>query len=135
MTAVPAVTATLEQLLAGQDLGEAGAAALMHTLTDAQLSPAVAAALLVALRVKGETADELRGLATAMRALALRFELGHEDVAHVDKMVDIERRVLEPRIGEGPGRPVGRGVRLCEGDAECVFDDGAEADALFAEEA
>jgi anthranilate phosphoribosyltransferase len=76
MTAVPAVTATLEQLLAGQDLGEAGAAALMHTLTDAQLSPAVAAALLVALRVKGETPAELRGLATAMRELALRFDLG-----------------------------------------------------------
>lgn len=30
----------------------------------------------MALRIKGETADELRGLATAMRALALRFELG-----------------------------------------------------------
>ncbi len=48
----------------------------MHTLTDEQLPPAVAAALLVALRIKGETATELRGLATAMRALACRFESG-----------------------------------------------------------
>ncbi len=70
------VTATLEQLLAGQDLSEAQAAELMHTLTDEQLPPAVAAALLVALRIKGETAAELRGLATAMRGLARRFDSG-----------------------------------------------------------
>ena len=76
MTAAQTVTATLEQLLAGQDLSEVQAAALMHTLTDEQTPPAVAAALLVALRIKGETAEELRGLATTMRALAHRFELG-----------------------------------------------------------
>lgn len=76
MTAVQTVTATLEQLLAGQDLSEAQAAELMHTLTDEQLPPAVAAALLVALRIKGETAAELRGLATAMRGLASRFDSG-----------------------------------------------------------
>ncbi len=70
------VTATLEKLLAGQDLSEAEAAGLMRTLADEQLSPAVAAALLVALRIKGETATELRGLATAMRGLACRFDLG-----------------------------------------------------------
>ena len=76
MSAAQTVTATLEQLLAGQDLSEAEAAALMHALTDEQLPPAVAAALLVALRIKGETAAELRGLATAMRELACHFELG-----------------------------------------------------------
>lgn len=76
MTAAQTVTATLEQLLAGQDLGEAQAAALMHVLADEQTPPAVAAALLVALRIKGETAAELRGLATTMRALARRFDPG-----------------------------------------------------------
>ncbi len=83
MSPVQAVTATLEQLLAGQDLSEAEAALLMHTLTDEQLPPAVAAALLVALRIKGETAAELRGLATAMRELACRFELGSAVAADV----------------------------------------------------
>lgn len=76
MTAVQTVNTTLEQLLAGQNLSEAVAAELMHALTDEQLPPAVAAALLVALRIKGETAAELRGMATAMRALARRFEPG-----------------------------------------------------------
>ncbi len=69
------LTAILEQLLARIDLCEADAAALMRALTDESLPPAMAAALLVALRSKGETAAEVRGFATAMRALARRFEL------------------------------------------------------------
>ena len=69
------LTALLEQLLARKDLAEADAAALMRALTDESLPPAMAAALLVTLRAKGETAAEVRGFATAMRALARRFEL------------------------------------------------------------
>ena len=68
-------TTTLEQLLARIDLSEADAGDLLRTLTDETLSPAVAAALLVALRAKGETAAEVRGFATAMRALSRRFDL------------------------------------------------------------
>ncbi|MGB5580349.1 MAG: anthranilate phosphoribosyltransferase, partial [Woeseia sp.] len=69
------LTATLEQLLARTDLSEADAAALMRALTDESLPPAMAAALLVTLRAKGETAAEVRGFATAMRALARPVEL------------------------------------------------------------
>ncbi len=69
------LTAILEQLLARIDLSEADAAALMRALTDENLSPAMAAALLVTLRAKGETAAEVRGFATAMRALGRRVEL------------------------------------------------------------
>ena len=70
-----ALTATLEHLLARIDLSEADAGALLRTLTDENLSPALTAALLVALRAKGETAAEVRGFATAMRGLARRFDL------------------------------------------------------------
>jgi anthranilate phosphoribosyltransferase len=66
---------TLERLLARIDLSEADAAALMRALTDENVSPAMSAALLVTLRAKGETAAEVRGFATAMRALARRFEV------------------------------------------------------------
>ena len=69
------LTAILEQLLARIDMSEADAAALMRALTDENLPPAMAAALLVTLRAKGETAAEVRGFATAMRTLARRFEL------------------------------------------------------------
>ena len=62
---------TLNRLLENEDLAEAEAADLMRLLTDEALPQAMSAALLIALRVKGETADEVRGFATAMRELAL----------------------------------------------------------------
>lgn len=65
----------LEQLLAGDDLSESQAADLMRALTDHEMAPAMSAALLVALRAKGETAAEVRGFAKAMRGLARPFEL------------------------------------------------------------
>ncbi len=68
MSAEPKII--LEQLLNRQDLSESAAAALMRTLTDTELSPVMAGALLIALRAKGETADEVRGFARAMRELA-----------------------------------------------------------------
>jgi anthranilate phosphoribosyltransferase len=60
----------LEQLLERRDLSEAQAAALLRQLTAADLAPAMAGALLCALRAKGVRADEVRGFAGAMRALA-----------------------------------------------------------------
>lgn len=63
---------TLEQLLERRDLTEPQAAALLVALTDPQLAPAVAGAVLAALRSKGVTADEVRGFAGAMRTLARR---------------------------------------------------------------
>ena len=62
----------MEQLLTGRDLSEVSAAALLRLLTTADLAPAMAGALLSALRAKGVTADEVRGFAGAMRALALK---------------------------------------------------------------
>jgi anthranilate phosphoribosyltransferase len=66
---------TLEHLLQGRDLSEAEAAELLRTLTTVDLPPAMAGALLAALRTKGVTADEVRGFAGAMRALALKPKL------------------------------------------------------------
>jgi anthranilate phosphoribosyltransferase len=63
---------TLEHLLSGRSLAEDEAAELLRALTRDDLAPALAGALLAALRSKGVTADELRGFARAMRALARR---------------------------------------------------------------
>jgi anthranilate phosphoribosyltransferase len=62
----------LEQLLARQNMSEAEAAALLRQLTAPDQPPAMAGALLTALRAKGVTADEVRGFAAAMRALAIK---------------------------------------------------------------
>src|SRR4249920_4082558 len=65
-----ALRSTLEQLLQRQDLSEAEAGELLRELTLPDLAPPMAGALLAALRAKGVTADEVRGFARAMRALA-----------------------------------------------------------------
>jgi len=69
------LSALLERLLAGRHLDEEEAAQLLAALTTADLAPALAGALLVALRAKGVTATELRGFARSMRALARRPQI------------------------------------------------------------
>ncbi len=63
--------ALLEKLLGGTALTEDEAHALMHELAGGEMQPALAGAFLAALRAKGESADEIRGFATAMRELSL----------------------------------------------------------------
>lgn len=65
----------LDGLLDGQSLAEAQAYNLMHKLAEGELPVALAGALLAGLRAKGETADEIRGFATAMRELAVKPEI------------------------------------------------------------
>ena len=65
----------LEKLLDGQSLAPDQASSLMKMLADESMAPVRAGALLAALRAKGETADEIRGFATAMRELARKPEL------------------------------------------------------------
>ena len=62
----------LDRLLGRQNLTEREAGELLTALTVPEVQPVVAGAVLVALRAKGVTAGELRGLASAMRALARR---------------------------------------------------------------
>jgi len=64
-------SALLDRLLDGEALGERQAYDLMHKLAEGELPSALAGALLAGLRAKGETADEIRGFATAMRELAV----------------------------------------------------------------
>lgn len=65
----------LDTLLNGESLAENQAYDLMHKLAEGELPDALAGALLAGLRAKGETAEELRGLATAMRELAVHPEI------------------------------------------------------------
>jgi anthranilate phosphoribosyltransferase len=62
----------LEHLLERRSLREDQAGTLLRMLTAPDLAPAVAGALLAALRAKGVTAEEVRGFAGAMRALAIK---------------------------------------------------------------
>ncbi len=66
---------TLEAVVSGQDLTEAQSAQIMVWMTEADVPAAVKGAFLAALRVKGETADELRGFAMAMRDAARTLDV------------------------------------------------------------
>jgi anthranilate phosphoribosyltransferase len=65
----------LEHLLQRRDLSETEAAALLAQLASPEFPAVMSGALLAALRAKGETADEVRGFARAMRALARKTNL------------------------------------------------------------
>ncbi len=61
------VQTAIARLLDGHDLGRAEAREAMSSVMDGEATPAQIAGLLVALRAKGEAADEIAGFADAMR--------------------------------------------------------------------
>src|SRR5438270_9830776 len=81
MTAGPdLLTRAIDTLAGGQDLGLEDAAAVLREIMAGNASEIQIAAFLIALRTKGETVDELAGLAQAMRAMAARVDVGRDDL-------------------------------------------------------
>ena len=65
----------LEHLLTGQDLSHTDMLAVMQQVMGGELTPAQIAGLVIALRVKGESVDEITAAATVMRALSTKVEI------------------------------------------------------------
>jgi anthranilate phosphoribosyltransferase len=65
----------LEQVLAGRDLAHADMLAVMQQVVSGELTPAQIAGLVIALRVKGESVDEITAAATVMRQLSTKVEI------------------------------------------------------------
>jgi anthranilate phosphoribosyltransferase len=72
----------LAKLVVMQDLTRDEANAAMRSLVDGEATPSQIAAFAVALRMKGETAEEIAGLAEVMRSAATRVDAG-------DNVVDV----------------------------------------------
>jgi anthranilate phosphoribosyltransferase len=87
----PVLTQAIESLSTGRDLSSDEAAAVLHEVMSGEASEVEIAGFLVALRTKGETVDELAGLARTMRALATPVDAGRDD--------------LLDTAGTGGGRP------------------------------
>ena len=60
----------------GEELAEETAATVLREVMKGRSSPEETAGLLIALRTRGETADEIAGLARTMRELATKVEVG-----------------------------------------------------------
>ena len=71
---------TLARLLDGHDLSRAEAREAMNSIMNGEASPALIGGFLVALRLKGETADEIAGCAEAMREHVLSVTPQREDL-------------------------------------------------------
>src|SRR5205814_2094930 len=69
---------SIARLMRGEDLSRADAGFLLEALLDPEATDGQIAATLIALKIKGETVDELAGLAEAMRNRASRIASNHE---------------------------------------------------------
>jgi anthranilate phosphoribosyltransferase len=88
----PFITAALDAVASGEDLSRERAAEVMARIMAGEVSETQIAGLLIALRTKGETVDELAGLAGTMRELATPVS------------VTVDRSELLDTAGTGGGR-------------------------------
>ncbi len=65
----------INNLVSGHSLSMDEAASVMREVMDGEATPAQLGAFLTALRIKGETPEEIAGMATIMREKALRVEV------------------------------------------------------------
>jgi anthranilate phosphoribosyltransferase len=74
------LTAAIDALASRHDLSADETAAVLNEVMHGEASEAQIAAFLIALRTKGETVDELAGLARTMRALATHVTVDRHDL-------------------------------------------------------
>jgi anthranilate phosphoribosyltransferase len=86
----PILTEAIDRVAGGEDLDAATAAAVLAEIVDGNASETQAGAFLIALRTKGETVDEIAGLAATLRERSVKVDAG-------DRLVDT--------AGTGGGRP------------------------------
>ncbi|HSC02518.1 MAG TPA: anthranilate phosphoribosyltransferase, partial [Solirubrobacteraceae bacterium] len=74
------LTRAIDTLASGQDLGFEDTAAVLQEIMAGNATEIQIAAFLIALRTKGETVEELAGLARTMRAMAARVAVSSDDL-------------------------------------------------------
>ena len=74
----------IRTIVEGGELTADGAAAAMDQIMSGGVTPAQVGALVTALRMRGETVDEIAGFAAAMRRHALRVDVDLDDSPVVD---------------------------------------------------
>jgi len=76
----PTLTEAIDALASGRDLTADEAAAVLREIMAGDASEVEIAGFLVGLRTKGETEEELEGLARTMRELATPVDVGRDDL-------------------------------------------------------
>jgi anthranilate phosphoribosyltransferase len=94
----PIITEAVRQLVDRKDLSRIEAAAAMEAIMSGAATNAQIAAFLTALRMKGETVEELIGFAQVMRQKAVRIRVHDDEVAG---MTGTDREMLIDTCGTG----------------------------------
>ncbi|WP_256840005.1 anthranilate phosphoribosyltransferase [Ornithinimicrobium faecis] len=127
----------LTTLCSGGDLSTQEAAWAMDRVMLGEASPARLAAFLAALRTKGETADEMQGLADMMLSHALRFEVTGPSLDIVgtggDRAHTVNISTMSAVVAAGAGVPVvkhgNRAASSSSGSADVLEALGIRLDA------
>jgi anthranilate phosphoribosyltransferase len=120
----------LARVISGESLSEDEAAAVIGEVLDGAATPAQIAAMLVALRMKGETVEEMTGFVRAMfaHAVPLRVDGDVVDVVGTggDRLSSINVSTLAACIAAGAG------VRVCKHGNRAASSSVGTADVLEA---
>ena len=134
-TAPPSIAALLTDLLDRHDLAPDRMSAMMETILAGAWGAAEVSALLIALRAKGETADELAAAARTLRRHAQSFDAGRADLLDTcgtggDGAGTFNISTATALVVAGAGVPVvkhgNRGVSSASGSADVLAHLGVE---------
>src|SRR5215210_6506139 len=127
----------LARLLDGHDLSRAEARTVMNEVMEGEATSAQIGGLLIALRLKGETADEIAGCAEAMRAHVLAVRPKRDDLVDTagtggDGMgtinISTAAALVAAAAGAGVAKHGNRAVSSASGSADVLEALGFELD-------
>ena len=95
------IRSAIAQVVRGENLGEDEMAGVMKEIIGGQATPAQIGALITALRIKGETVEEITGAARALRARAGALNLNNHSVNLDRDEINIEEETILDTCGTG----------------------------------
>lgn len=103
----------ISKVVAGGNMDEEEAGAVMELIMDGEASPAQIGALLIAMRLKGETVGEITGFARVMRSRAIPVRSGHPMVVDTcgtggDALNTFNISTAAALVAAGCGAPVAK---------------------------
>jgi anthranilate phosphoribosyltransferase len=129
----------------GEDLGEVLAMGAMEEIMSGSATPAQIGAFLTAMRVKGETVEELTGAARIMRAKSVKLNLNNGTVTLDRDEINVDRETVLDTCGTGGDGTrtfnisttsafvvAGKGIRVAKHGNRAVSSECGSADVLEA---